>query len=90
MFYMFNNFNPSNKSEKHTIKEWELHTGIEIVKVFDNTVQKNKLGTQLYTRRAFKRLVEKSTIVCKTEKGLEFLSLLNKEVWNEQNYNLRR
>lgn len=82
IFYMFNNFNPFNKTEKHTLKEWELHTGIKIVKVFDNTVQKNKLGTHLYTRRAFKRLLGKSTIVCKTEKGLEFLRLLNKDVSN--------
>jgi len=75
-FYMFNNFNPGNKAEGHTLKEWELHTGIKILKARDLMTSKNKIHTKLYTRRGFKRLVQNSTIVCKTEKGLEFLNSL--------------
>lgn len=76
MLHIFNEFNPFNKTEKHTLREWETYTGIKILAAKDYKISKNKIPTNLYTRRAFKRLLKCSTITCKTEKGLEFLSLL--------------
>ena len=73
-FYMFGNFNPSNKTEKHTIKEWELHTGIKIINPKGFYGEKNKINTNLYTQRAFKRGAKASIITVKTEKGIEFLN----------------
>ena len=73
-FFMFWNFNPANKTEKHTIKDWELHTGIKVVKPTGFTGERNKISTNLYTRRAFKRGARTSIISVKTEKGIEFLN----------------
>lgn len=78
-FYIFNNFNPSNKTERHTLKEWELHTGIKVVNPKGFVGDRNKIRTNLYNRRAFKRGIKSSIITIKTEKGLEFLNLLHKE-----------
>ncbi len=76
-FYMFNNYNPWNKSEKHTIKDWELNTGVKIISLPKNKTSQNKIRTNMYTRRSFKKIVAKSRIVCKTEKGLEFLKCVH-------------
>lgn len=73
-FYMFGNFNPTNKTEKHTIKEWELNTGIKIISPKGFIGERNKISTNLYTRRAFKRGARTSIITVKTEKGIEFLN----------------
>ncbi len=75
-YYILNNFNQINKTEKYTISEWELHTGIKILKARDRMTQKNKIHTKLYTKKAFERLAQKSVITCKTNKGLEFLNSL--------------
>lgn len=66
-------FNIFEKTEKHTIKEWELQTGIKLRNTNGFKGEKNKIKNNLYTRRAFKRGTQGSYIVCKTEKGLEFL-----------------
>ena len=75
-FYMYNNFNPSNKTERHTLKEWELHMGIEVVNPIGFIGNKNKIKTNLYNRRAFKRGIKASIVTVKTEKGLEFINSL--------------
>ncbi len=77
-YYMLNN-NSTNKTEKYTIAEWELQTGMKIVKAGDCITPKNKIYTKLYTKKAFKRLVQNSVITCKTNKGLEFLNSLVEE-----------
>lgn len=74
MYYMFNKFNPSSKSEGHTIKEWELQLGIKVVDPKGFREPNNKVHTTQYTRRGFKRGVKASIITCKTKKGLEFLN----------------
>lgn len=78
-YYMLNNFSLTNKTERHTIADWELQTGIKIVKAGDCITPKNKIHTKLYTKKAFKRLVQNSVITCKTNKGLEFLNSLAEE-----------
>lgn len=65
-----------NKQEVKTIKEWELETGIKIIKPNGFRGEKNKLHSNKYTKKAFKRGVKKSFITSKTEKGLEFIKSL--------------
>lgn len=74
--YMFNNFEQENKKEKHTIKEWELNTGIKIIEPKGFIGERNKIRTNLYTRKAFKRGTKASIVKVKTEKGLEFINSL--------------
>lgn len=56
------------------IKDWELEKGIEIKKAIGFKGKKNKIRTNLYTEKAFRRCAKLSVIVCKTNKGLAFLN----------------
>ena len=61
---------------KKTIKEWELDKGIKIRKPigFIKESEKNKIHTNTYTDRSFRRCAKNSIITIKTEKGLEFMN----------------
>lgn len=64
-------------SMKKTIKEWELETGIKIKKsngFLKGGGKRNKIYSDKFTDRSFKRCVKNSIIAIKTEKGVEFLN----------------
>lgn len=65
-----------NKQEVKTVKEWELETGIKVINLNGFRGERNKLYSNKYTKKAFKRGIKKSFVTAKTEKGLEFINSL--------------
>lgn len=63
---------------KMSIKEWELELGIKIKNpigfIKENKGNKNKIYSNTYTDRSFRRCVKNSFITVKTEKGLDFIN----------------
>ena len=61
---------------KKTIKEWELDKGIKIRNPigFIKESKKNRIHTNTYTDRSFRRCAKNSVITIKTEKGLQFMN----------------
>lgn len=61
------------RNEKKTIKEWSLEKGIEIKNPTGFWGRKNQKYTKKYTEKAFRNAAKSSEIICKTEKGINFL-----------------
>lgn len=63
---------------KKLIKEWELELGIKIKNplgfIRENKGNKNKIYSNTYTDRSFRRCAKNSFITVKTEKGLDFIN----------------
>lgn len=63
---------------KMSIKEWELELGIKIKNpigfIKENRINKNKIYSNTYTDRSFRRCAKNSFITVKTEKGLDFIN----------------
>lgn len=60
--------------ERLSIKDWEIRSGIKILKPTGFWGKNNKKWNKLYTQREFKRNAKSSYISIKTEKGLVFLN----------------
>lgn len=58
---------------KQSLKEWQLESGIKIIKPLGFQGTKSKLYVRLYSKKSFAKGLKNSLISVKTEKGLEFL-----------------
>lgn len=66
-------FNYFENERYKTIREWELQTGIKILKLRGFRGKKSSAYNKKIKEHVFKILVRKSMISVKTQKGLDFL-----------------
>lgn len=59
---------------KFKIYEWELIKGIKLKNLKGFKGERNKIINRLYTEKQFKQGAILCNLVCKTEKGLEFIN----------------
>lgn len=62
------------ENNKKTIKEWSLEAGIEIKNPNGFYGRRSQVWNNKYSKKAFCKGARLSEIVCKTDKGLEFLN----------------
>ena len=55
-------------ANRKTLKEWEEEKGVRL--------RKRKHKILVFTEKHYKNLIQKEYIICKTEKGLEYLENL--------------
>lgn len=66
-------FNYFENEKYKTIKEWELQTGIKILKLRGFRGKKSSAYNKKISEYVFRKLLNKSIISVKTQKGLDFL-----------------
>lgn len=66
-------FNYFEKEKYKTIKDWELQTGIKILKLRGVFGKKSKAYSKKVTATVFRKILRKSIISVRTQKGLDFL-----------------
>lgn len=59
---------------RRTIKEWEIETGVKLKDVKGFTGAKSKIYSKKYTKEEFLLGIQKSELIIRTQKGLDFLS----------------
>lgn len=60
--------------ERLNIKDWEIRSGVKILKPTGFWGKNSEKWNKLYTQREFRRNAKSSYISIKTEKGLAFLN----------------
>lgn len=66
-------FNYFENERNKTIRDWELQTGIKILKLRGFRGKKSSAYSEKIPKFVFRKLVRKSMISVKTQKGLDFL-----------------
>lgn len=66
-------FNYFENEKYKTIRDWELETGIKIVKLRGFKGRKSSAYNKKISEIIFRKLLKRSIITVKTQKGLEFL-----------------
>ena len=66
-------FNYFENDRKKRIRDWELQTGIKILKLRGFRGKKSSAYNRKISEYIFRILVRKSVISVKTQKGLDFL-----------------
>lgn len=66
-------FNYFENERYKTIRDWELQTGIKILKLKGFRGKRNSAYSKKISEHVFRILVRKSIIAVKTQKGLDFL-----------------
>ena len=63
---------------KYKIKEWEVITGIKLLNLKGFKGKRSKVINSYYTEKQYKKQARLCNIKCQTEKGLEFISGVQK------------
>lgn len=63
-----------NRNTEKSIQEWELEKGIKLVDTKGFPFSKNKIYSQKFSDKFFRRYAQRCTVKCKTQKGFKFLN----------------